>query len=265
MRALILSIVLLAGTAIGQQPKEITNSIGMKLVLIPAGSFTMGSPEEDVGEIPFNTPHKVTISKSYHLGSYEVTQHEYEKVIGANPSHFKGAKNPVDTVNWEDAVSFCKRLSEMPNEKAAGRSYRLPTEAEWEYACRAGSTTSYSSGDTEESLGGYAWFKENTGNKTHPVGEKKPNRWGLYDMHGNVSEWCQDWFARYPPSAVTDPRGPNRGTVRMLRGGGWDSDAAFCRTAFRNSGFPTFRTFNIGFRVALSPSVKQPEADIEKK
>lgn len=196
MRALVLSIVLLVGC---QKPNEsanstdseivlesITNSIGMKLVLIPAGSFTMGSPVTELDRKPNETAHEVTLSQSYYLGANEVTQGEYEKVMGANPSNFKGSKNPVETVNWEDAVSFCKKLSEMPEEKAAGRSYRLPTEAEWEYACRTRSTTSYSFGETAESLGEYAWFGAGLEGKTHPVGLKKPNRWGVYDMHGNV-------------------------------------------------------------------------------
>jgi len=259
MRIVLLCTLLLAGLsspAFGQQPKAITNSIGMKLVLIHPGSFTMGAPVEESGSQERELPHEVTLSRSYYLGVYEVTQGEYEKVMGANPSSFKGAKNPVEMVSWEDAVSFCKKLSEMPEEKAAGREYRLPTEAEWEYACRAGSTTTYSTGDTAESLGEYAWFKENAGNETHPVGEKKPNRWGVYDMHGNVWEWCQDWYADYPPDASTDPHGPKGGALRVSRGGSWINVAAICRAAFRCTYTPSYRTFNDGFRLALSPSVK---------
>ena len=232
--------------------ESITNSIGMKLVLIPAGTFTMGSPVGEVGRISSEMQHEVTLSKSYYLGAFEVTQNEYERVMGNNPSKSKGAKNPVEMVSWDEAVSFCKKLSEMPMEKAAGREYRLPTEAEWEYACRAGSTTSYSFGDTAESLGEYAWIFENAGKGTHPVGEKKPNRWGLYDMHGNVWEWCQDWYGPYPSGASTDPKGPSRGTYRVRRGGSWDYVAAYCRTAIRYADDPTFRSNFIGFRVALS-------------
>ena len=195
-------------------------------------------------------------SNSYHLGSYEVTQEQYEKVMGNNPSYFKGAKNPVESVSWEDAVSFCKKLSEIPEEKAAGRSYRLPTEAEWEYACGAGSTTSYSFGETAESLGEYAWFGKNSERKTHPVGEKKPNRWGLYDMHGNVWEWCQYVYETSPSGRRTDPKGPNKRAYRVLRGGSWGNDAAPCRSARRYTTAPTYRTSINGFRVALSPSVK---------
>jgi formylglycine-generating enzyme required for sulfatase activity len=256
MRAIVLSIVLLVGTAIGQQPKEITNSIGMKLVLIPAGTFTMGSPMEEVGRRVNETYHEVTISKSYYLGAYEVTQGEYEKVMGANPSRYKGPKNPVGNVSWNDAVSFCKKLSETEEERRAGREYRLPTEAEWEYACRAGSTTAYSFGDTAEMLAEYAWFGEVRG-KTNPVGLKKPNRWGLYDMHGNVWEYCQDLYADYPPDASTDPQqGPDGGSNPVGRGGGWNYDAGLCRSAVRGRFAPRARLNYYGFRVALSPSVK---------
>ena len=259
MRSLVLFIVLLIGSpALGQQLKAITNSIGMKLVLIHPGSFTMGSPDDEVGRVRNETSHEVTLSKSYYLGANEVTQGDYEKVMGANPSNFKGSKNPVETVNWDDAVSFCKKLSEMPEEKAAGRSYRLPTEAEWEYACRAGSTTSYSFGETAESLGEYAWYDQNAGNKTRLVGEKKPNRWGLYDMHGNVWEWCQDWYADHPPDALTHPQGPNEGSKRVLRGGGWYNDAGYCRSADRHGYNPLNHLNSLGFRVALSPSGKSP-------
>jgi formylglycine-generating enzyme required for sulfatase activity len=188
--------------------KEITNSIGMKLVLIPKGTFTMGSPENEAGRIEDEGEHQVTISRDYYLGVYEVTQEQYEQVMGTNPSYFQGdhvaerdpktgvvkeidsSNHPVEQVSWEDAVEFCERLSELPEEKAAGRVYRLPTEAEWEYACRAGTNTKYSFGDDEGQLGDYAWFEANSGG-THPVGQKQPNAWGLYDTHGNVFEWCE--------------------------------------------------------------------------
>ncbi len=185
--------------------------------------------------------------------------------MGSNSSQFKGAKNPVELVIWDEAVLFCKKLSELPEEKAAGRVYRLPTEAEWEYACRAGSTTAFSFGDAAESLGESAWFTKNAGNKTHPVGEKKPNRWGLYDTHGNVWEWCQDLYANYPLDASTDPQGPNGGSNRVNRGGCWDYVAGTCRSARRQGNSPSFRVNSVGFRVALSPSVKSPEAEQRAK
>ncbi|MFM7516241.1 MAG: formylglycine-generating enzyme family protein, partial [Pirellula sp.] len=154
-------------------------------------------------------------------------------------------------------------LSDLPEEKAAGRVYRLPTEAEWEYACRAGSKSRYSFGESSKSLGDYAWFGDNSNNQTHPVGEKKANAWGLYDMHGNVWECCSDWYGDYPKGAVSDPTGPSKGSFRVLRGGSWGGGAAGCRSAIRVWDVPSDRNFSIGFRVALSPSgnPKSPEAD----
>ena len=178
MRIVLLCTLLLAGVsspAFGQQLKEITNSIGMKLVLIHAGSFTMGSPEGEVGRTEDETAHEVTISKSYYLGIYEVTQGEYEKVMGNNPSKYKGAKNPVEMVSWDDAVSFCKKLSDKAEEKAASREYRLPTEAEWEYACRAGSKSAYCFGDKTISLQEYAWLSKKTEEIIHPTTHPHPS------------------------------------------------------------------------------------------
>jgi formylglycine-generating enzyme required for sulfatase activity len=202
----------------------------------------------------------VTISKDYYLGVTEVTQGQYEKVMGTNPSYFQkrvirksdSSMYPVEQVSWEDAVEFCKRLSDLPQEKAAGRVYRLPTEAEWEYACRAGSKSAYSFGNEQDSLAAYAWFSENGDRKTHPVGQKKPNALGLYDMHGNVWEWCSDWYGEYPKGAVSDPVGPREGSLRVGRGGSWDDEAALCRSANRGRLNPSGRTLDIGFRVALS-------------
>ncbi len=242
-----------------QASKAITNSIGMKLVLIPGGTFQMGSPESEEGRDEDEELHQVTISKDFFLGTYEVTQAQYEQVMGSNPSYYQGDKvkgdssrHPVEMVSWEDAVEFCKRLSDLPEEKQAGRVYRLPTEAEWEYACRAGSKTAYSFGDESGSLGDFAWFYDNSGSKTHPVGEKKANAWGLYDMHGNVWEWCSDRYANYPLGALADPAGPAQGWYRVYRGGSWSRKAADCRCARRDGNSPSLRFRYIGFRVALS-------------
>jgi formylglycine-generating enzyme required for sulfatase activity len=226
-----------------------TNSIGMKLKLIPAGTFMMGS--EDTQEV-----HQVTLTKPFLLGVYEVTQRQYERVMGVNPSEFKGlfGKKPVEWVSWEDAVEFCRKLSTLPSERAAGRVYRLPTEAEWEYACRAGTTTTFSFGDDRSQVGDYAWFGENSEETTHPVGEKKPNAWGLYDMHGNVFEWCSDWHGDYPSDAVTDPTGAPTGEFRVIRGGCWKLGAGTCRSASRVRRFPSKRDYHYGFRVACVPS-----------
>ncbi len=247
------------GTALAQSEKEITNGIGMKLVLIPKGTFMMGSPGTEERRFGDETQHEVTISKDYYLGVYEVTQAQYEQVLGKNPSHFQGdefkgssSNRPVELVSWEDAVEFCKKLSELPEEKAAGRVYRLPTEAEWEYACRAGSKSAYSFGESAESLDEYAWFERNGKVQTHPVGEKKANAWGLYDMHGNVWEWCSDWYGEYPKGVVSDPVGPREGSLRVLRGGSCMDGAANCRSADRLRYRPSKRINYYGFRVALS-------------
>jgi hypothetical protein len=186
---------------------------------------------------------------TFSIGVHEVTQSQYESVMGSNPSKFKGTNNPVEMVSWNEAVAFCKKLSTLPAERAAGRLYRLPTEAEWEYACRKNTITEYSFGEDAANLSKYAWFDENSANTTHAVGEKLANGWGLYDMHGNVSEWCSDASGLY----------------RVLRGGSWFTDAANCRSAFRFSDVPSSRGSHYGFRLALSsPSVKSPEAELGK-
>ena len=246
-------------------PLEFTNSIGMKFVLIEPGEFTMGSTNgksessaahgffeiaEGESERP---PHLVSITQPFYLGVYPVTQQEYEAVIGTNPSCFDGnTRLPVERVDWNDAVTFGEKLSQSPVEAQRRTRYRLPTEAEWEYACRADSTTNWCYGDNESLLRDYAWFEENSGERTHPVGEKKPNAWGLYDMHGNVLEWCQDVFsasAYTERSRITkDPIGSN-GVLRVYRGGGWNSTALLCRSAFRGVCHPGFGDNDSGFRL----------------
>jgi formylglycine-generating enzyme required for sulfatase activity len=166
-----------------------------------------------------------------------------------------GTINPVEKVSWTDAVEFCGKLSAMPAEKTAGHVYRLPTEAEWEYACRSGTTTAYGFGDDASRLGDYGWSRSNSDSKPHPVGEKKPNAWGLYDMHGNVWEWCQDWYAAYPSGSATDPTGATSGSNRVFRGGGWGHGARFCRSAYRFWSTPGIRINDLGFRV-LRNSIK---------
>jgi formylglycine-generating enzyme required for sulfatase activity len=243
--------------------QTLTNSIGMKLVLVPKGTFTMGSPIEEDSydeEDTYHHEHEVTLTQDYYLGMTQVTQGQYERVMGENPSYFQGdrvedrdsSEFPVERVSWEDAVAFCQKLSALPEEKAAGRVYRLPTEAEWEYACRAGSDTAYCFGNDEELLSDYAWYDDNSDGRPHPVGEKKANAWGLYDMHGNVWEWCSDWYDEYPEGAVSDPSGPTEGSGRVFRGGSWLSGAAYCRSAYRFRFDPSYRYYYYGFRVALS-------------
>ncbi|MCY2987932.1 MAG: formylglycine-generating enzyme family protein [Planctomycetota bacterium] len=160
------------------------------------------------------------------------------------------AGESVETVSWDEAVEFCKRLSEVAEERAAGRTYRLPTEAEWEYACRAGSTTRYSFGDSDAELGQHAWYDKNSGNRTHPVGERQANPWALYDMHGNVWEWCQDWQGAYGAGLASDPSGPGSATYRVLRGGSWDRNGGGSRSAYRCRNGLGVRDVSRGFRVA---------------
>jgi formylglycine-generating enzyme required for sulfatase activity len=250
MRHLLLAALLVAMTGcdsrvLAEGPAkavaQVVNSIGMRFVPIPAGTFTMGKGK---------TAHKVTLTQPFELGVYEVTQEQYEAVMGTNPSHFKRPQNPVEKVSWEDAVEFCRKLSELPTEKKAGYVYRLPTETEWEYACRAGTTTKYSCGDSDSKLGDYAWYDKNSNNTTHPVGQKQPNLWGLYDMHGNVWEWCLDWHGSYPSGSVTDPTGLASGDRRVLRGGSFNSRTSYVPSAFRGSKQPGNRISRFGFRPA---------------
>ncbi len=240
---------------------ETTNSIGAKMVLIPPGEFMMGSPSTEKGRGASETQVKVTLSKDFWLGQTEVTNAQWKLVMGSVPSDWKDDDRPVAKVSWEDTVEFCRKLSELPEEKKAGRVYRLPTEAEWEYACRAGTKTTYSFGDDESLLGDYGWFDTNSDKQTHPVGKKQSNAWGLHDMHGNVFEWCSDLQGNYPNGAVTDPQGPPTGSHRVCRGGCWPLTAGHCRSAYRHKGGQSDRYNGQGFRLALSPSgAESPEA-----
>ena len=236
--------VLCVGVGVAQTPEEkaITNSIGMEFVLIPAGTFTMGS---DTGETDERPAHQVKISRPFYLGKYEVTQEQWQAVMGTNPSLFQGdPKRPVEQVAWQDAQEFIRRLNAKENVKI----YRLPTEAEWEYAARAGTTTTYSFGNDVSQLRQYGWYADNAAKQTHPVGQLQPNPWGLYDMHGNVWEWVLDWSGRYPAGAVTDPQGPDSGSQHMRRGGGWNNGASYCRSSNRYS-VVGFRDDFLGLRV----------------
>jgi formylglycine-generating enzyme required for sulfatase activity len=233
-------------------PVATTNSIGMKFVVIPPGEFMMGSPKGEPAHRNDETLHKVTLTKPFQLGMHEVTQEQYQKVMGTNPSKFKTVNHPVEQVTWDEAIEFCARLSDLPAEKRAGRVYRLPTEAEWEYACRAGTTTAYSFGNAQGQLSNYGWWKVNSGGATHPVGLKKPNPWGLYDIHGNVYELCQDWYGGYSGGELTNPKGPVSGSVRVNRGGSWFSGDGVCRSAIRGTRTPGDRNIGLGFRVVRS-------------
>lgn len=229
-----------------------TNSIGMEFTLIPAGSFMMGAnpnfENADSDEVP---QHEVTIGKPFYLGTYEVTQAQWVEIMGANPSSFKDRNRPVEQVSWSRAQEFIRLL----NEKEGHTRYRLPTEAEWEYAARAGTATAYCFGDHAEQLGDYAWYDGNSDRMTHPVGQKKPNPWGLHDMYGNVQEWVQDWYAadHYTQKTSKDPHGPSSGIFRSIRGGCWYYDAQQARPAARDFDEQGGSYYFIGLRLVLTP------------
>jgi formylglycine-generating enzyme required for sulfatase activity len=220
---------------------------GMEFVLIQPGSYWMGGVDGNGNEKP---RHFVTISAPFYLGKYQVTQAQWEAVMGSNPSHSKEGGNPVECVSWNDIQEYIRRL----NEGADGGIYRLPTEAEWEYACRANTSGRYYFGDEPDSVGDYAWYGKNSKGKTHPVGQKKPNSWGVYDMHGNVWEWVQDWYAKdhYEKSPESDPVGPSSGVTRVLRGGSWHGRIRGLRSSCRNWARPDYQNSDIGFRLARS-------------
>jgi len=242
-------------------PREFTNSIGMKFVWIKPGTFMMGSPENESGRSNVEFQHKVTLTKGFYMGVHTITQEQWQEVMGKNPSHFKGEKNlPVESVSWDDSQEFIKKLREKDK-----KLYRLPTEAEWEYSCRAGTKTIFHFGDklsAEQAnyRGGdghrlddvrkgkqAVWRK-----KTMPVGSFPANAWGLHDMHGNVFQWCQDWYEDdYPEKDVVDPTGPEKGRLRVVRGGSWLRYPEVCRSACRNDLGPGFRGNDFGLRVCF--------------
>lgn len=228
-----------------------TNSIGMPFTRIPAGEFLMGSPDNDPAKTSAETPqHRVEISQPFLLGTHEVTQQQFEQIMSVNPSRFKDPSHPVERVSWTNSTEFCTRLSESDD----NYNYRLPTEAEWEYACRAGTTTEDDDGDGLDPARG--WFRDNSRGQTHPAGQASPNKWGLYDMQGNVWEWCADWYDGnyYWSSPAIDPTGPATGANRVRRGGGYNSGAWYCRSASRSGMAPDENDSNLGFRVVAVPT-----------
>jgi formylglycine-generating enzyme required for sulfatase activity len=256
---LVVAFVTLAGDAVYAEPKKappkhFTNSIGMKFVWIPPGIFMMGSPKEEKGRQPDEIQHKVTLTKGFYMGVYTVTQEQYETVMGKNPSYFKGEKNlPVEQASWEDCQACIKKLREKDK-----KLYRLPSEAEWEYACRAGTTTPFHFGDTISTdqanyFGEAVYGNEKKGEfrgKTTPVGSFPANAWGLHDMHGNVWQWCEDRYGDYPQKNVVAPQGPDSGKFHVLRGGSWYFVPLYCRSTCRymwaGSGHKT-----LGFRLCF--------------
>ena len=235
------------------------NGLGQTFRLIPAGTFTMGSPSNEPGRYSDEGPqHQVTLTKAFYMQTTEVTQAQWGAVMGSNPSSFSGCPTcPIEEISWNDVQDYITQM----NSRGEG-TYSLPTEAQWEYSARAGSTTAFSNGGIIETGCGYdpnldaiGWYCFNSDSETHPVAQKSPNAWGLYDMSGNVYEWCQDWFSSsyYTSSAVTDPTGPSSGSYRVKRGGSWSTHARGCRSAFRYYFPPDLRYHLIGFRLLRQP------------
>jgi formylglycine-generating enzyme required for sulfatase activity len=226
-------------------------ALPLLLVKIPAGTFQMGSPESERFREENEGPvHPVAISKDFYLGNYEVTQAQWLALMETNPSTQLGDNLPVNRVNWQDAQEFLQKLNELFGESG----YRLPTEAEWEYACRAGTTTATYFGDevTEEQMADHAWYRGNSEGELHPVGQLQANAWGLFDLYGNVWEWCSDWYGPYTADAVTDPRGPETGEEKVFRGASWMGRFEYLRSADRAKFKPENRQHTGGFRIAWS-------------
>ena len=229
-----------------RKEEDLGNGVSLEMILIPAGNFKMGSPASEKGHTDYERQHKVTLTKPFYMGKYEVTQEQWEAVMGKNPSYSKNAKNPVTGVSWDDCQEFIKKLNGITKGK-----YRLPTEAEWEYACRAGTSTAYSFGGKITPKD--ANYDDSGIGKPVEVGSYKPNAFCLYDMHGNVWEWCEDWFEDYPAGAVIDPKGPAKGRRRVLRGGSFYDFGSRARSSSRCNFSPTYRSVDdgcSGFRLA---------------
>ena len=227
---------------------ETKDDLNIEMIAVQGGIFIMGCTHEQGNDCwsDERPTHQVTTSDFY-IGKYEVTQAQWKAVMGNNPSHFKGDDLPVENVNWNDVQGFIKKLNEM-----TGKKYRLPTEAEWEYAARGGSKShsyKYSGSNTIDSV---AWYNDNVNTSTHAVGSKLPNELGIYDMSGNVWEWCSNWFGKYSRSAKTNPQGASSGSARVARGGSWLDKAWYARVAYRYIGAPDYRDGSMGFRLACS-------------
>jgi formylglycine-generating enzyme required for sulfatase activity len=246
-----------------------TNFITTNMIWMAAGSFVMGSPSTEVGRLPDETQHAVTMTQGFFVGKYLVTQADYLALTGLYPSYFNGTNGgidygtnlsrPVERVSWFGAAYYCTQLTHREQQAGhipANWAYRLPTESEWEFACRAGTTNRFSFGDDPGyvNLPNYAWYSADSTSMTHPVGQKLPNPAGLFDVHGDVYEWCQDWYGAYPAGPASNPQGPTSGTARVFRGGGYAYSGQYCRSAYRGSTDPsTFYNF-LGFRVVLAPT-----------
>ncbi len=260
--AMLMPAGILAEEPVGGLPEIIEPIAGLKLKWIPAGAFVMGSPHNERGRHMNEKEHKVTISKGFWIGVYEVTQGQWKAIMNHNPAYFqKGDNYPVESVTWLQVQIFCDKLNEMTSSsRPEGYVFALPSEAQWEFAARAGTSSALNNGknlsdekyncDFLNEIGWYDYHHKNQ--STHPVGMKKPNAWGLYDMHGNVSEWCSDWWGSYHGEYV-DPHGPKKGALRDVRGGSWGNSAQICRSGYRSSFAPDKMSFFLGMRLALVP------------
>lgn len=245
------------GTGYAPLVLKIRTAMRPEMAPIPAGVFTLGSDAMELGRDADEGPTtEVTLSQAFAISVYEITQAEYRDVVGSNPSYFTGDNSrPVEMVTYSDATNYCALLTARDRGLGvitASQVYRLPTEAEWERAARAGTTTAYSFGDAPSNLPAHAWYGGNSGESAHPVGEKTANPWGLYDTYGNCWEMCSDWYGAYPGGSATDPQGPGTGTARVIRGGSWFQNANGCRSANRDSISPTIQYADVGFRVVLA-------------
>jgi len=253
-------VSMLAATDTGscQTPRKVKTKLGIEMVLIPAGEFAMGNAQGRPDEKPV---HKVKVA-SFYIDTHLVTQEQYEMLMKTNPSRWKNPKNPVEQIRWSDAVRYLNARSQAEGLEPCydlktwkcdfgANGYRLPTEAEWEYACRSGTKTKHFFGDDARKLGVFGWYKENAGSRPRPVGQKLPNPWGLYDIYGNVAEWCNDHYQLdyYKSSASVNPRGPASGKTRVLRGGSWDSPASQCTNSYRDKNNPGYADVCFGYDV----------------
>ena len=272
MLAAAMMLLIISCSKDDSNPVEPEKQVTIPMVLIPAGTFQMGNTGACLEWTPDETlVQTVTISREFYMSKYEVTQKQYQSVMDTNPSYFKGENLPVETVSWYESVAFCNALSQLEgltpcytingtnvtcNWEANG--YRLPTEAEWEYACKAGTSTDFYNGSLSNpycqpldmNLDNIGWYGGNSGGKSQAVGQKQPNKFGLYDMSGNIHEWCWDWYyVRYSSTAVTDPTGPASGSYRVRRGGNWEAYSYYCQSAYRLHFAPNYRNNFSGFRI----------------
>ncbi|MBQ2188527.1 MAG: formylglycine-generating enzyme family protein [Bacteroidales bacterium] len=236
----------------GENISFTVNGVTFEMVAVAGGTFTMGGTSEQGSDVLSDElpTHSVTLS-NFHIGKYEVTQALWQAVMGSNPSYFSGSDQPVEQVSWNDCQEFITQLNQLCSSQLNGKQFTLPTEAQWEYAARGGNQSMHYKYSGSNTIGNVAWCYDNSGSTTHSVGTKSPNELGIYDMSGNVWEWCQDWYGSYSSGSQTNPTGPSSGSYRVYRGGSWINDAGSCRVSYRINIIPGNRNYALGFRLAL--------------